>query len=295
LFSERRPRPRRLRRRIRLEAASPISSAKDGYTVSIVQEPETSLADDVAATNRILDRQSGPAVLVGHSYGGAVITEAGNNAHVASLVYVAAFAPDEGEKLGPLLGSIAPAANSIAPTADGYLLIDQAKFPADFAADLPAAEAQFMAISQVPINASILGYTDHRASLEDEAQLRHRRDAGPDDKPGPRALDVQTGRRQSDGNQGQPRGLLLAAARGCERHRAGCSQRPLKTPRMPAGRVMDIARPVANAVGYCIQRPTMVALGQPAFAPLAHWGTRRTAFGGDGMDPANLRIGRNSL
>src|ERR1700691_975793 len=130
---------------------------RDGYTVSIVQEPGTSLADDVAATNRILDRQSGPAVLVGHSYGGAVITEAGNNAHVASLVYVAAFAPDEGEKLGPLLGSIAPAANSIAPTADGYLLIDQAKFPADFAADVPAAEAQFMAISQVPVNASILG------------------------------------------------------------------------------------------------------------------------------------------
>lgn len=130
---------------------------KDGYTVSIVQEPETSLADDVAATNRILDRQSGPAVLVGHSYGGAVITEAGNNTHVASLVYVAAFAPDEGEKLGPLLGSIAPAQHSIVPTADGYLLIDQAKFPADFAADVPAAEAQFMAISQVPVNGSILG------------------------------------------------------------------------------------------------------------------------------------------
>jgi pimeloyl-ACP methyl ester carboxylesterase len=130
---------------------------KDGYTVSIVQEPETSLADDVAATNRVLDRQSGPAVLVGHSYGGAVITEAGNSAHVASLVYVAAFAPDEGEKLGPLLGSIAPAANSIAPTADGYLLVDQAKFPADFAADLPAAQAQFMAISQVPLNGGILG------------------------------------------------------------------------------------------------------------------------------------------
>ena len=127
---------------------------EDGYTVSIVQEPETSLADDVAATNRILDRQSGPAVLVGHSYGGAVITEAGANAHVASLVYVAAFAPDEGEKLGALLGSIAPAANSIAPTADGYLMVDPAKFPADFAADLPPAEARFMAISQVPINAS---------------------------------------------------------------------------------------------------------------------------------------------
>jgi len=119
----------------------------DGYSVSIVQEPETSLADDVA----------GAAVLVGHSYGGVVITEAGNNAHVASLVYVAAFAPDEGEKLGPLLSSIPAAGTSIAPTADGYLLVDPAKFPADFAADLPAAEAQFMAISQVPLNAGILG------------------------------------------------------------------------------------------------------------------------------------------
>ena len=130
---------------------------KDGYTVSIVQEPETSLADDVAATNRILDRQSGPTVLVGHSYGGAVITEAGTNAHVASLVYVAAFAPDVGEKLGPLAGSIPPAATSIAPTSDGYLLIDQAKFPADFAGDLPIAEAGFMAISQMPLNASAFG------------------------------------------------------------------------------------------------------------------------------------------
>lgn len=130
---------------------------KDGYSVSIVQEPETSLEDDVAATNRILDRQSGPAVLVGHSYGGAVITEAGNNPHVASLVYVAAFAPDEGERVGPLTGTNPPAAKSIAPTADGYLLIDQAKFPTDFASDLPLAEAQFMAISQVPINAKIFG------------------------------------------------------------------------------------------------------------------------------------------
>ena len=130
---------------------------QDGYTVSIVQEPETSIADDVAATNRVIDRQSGPVVLVGHSYGGAVITEAGVNPCVASLVYVAAFAPDEGEKLGALAGSIPPAANSIAPTADGYLLIDQAKFAADFAADLPPAEAQFMAISQVPINASTFG------------------------------------------------------------------------------------------------------------------------------------------
>ncbi len=130
---------------------------KDGYTVSIVQEPENSLQEDVAATNRIIDRQAGPLVLVGHSYGGAIITAAGNNPHVASLVYVAAFAPDEGEQLGKLTGTIPPAATSIAPTKDGYLLIDEAKFPADFASDLPLAEAQFMAISQVPINAAIFG------------------------------------------------------------------------------------------------------------------------------------------
>lgn len=124
---------------------------QDGYTVSVVQEPETSLADDVTATTRILDRQSGPAVLVGHSYGGAVITEAGNHANVASLVYVAAFAPAEGDKLLGLIASNPPAANSIAPTKDGYLLVDQAKFPADFAADVPLNEAQFMAISQMPV------------------------------------------------------------------------------------------------------------------------------------------------
>jgi pimeloyl-ACP methyl ester carboxylesterase len=129
---------------------------RDGYTVSIVQEPLTSLEDDVAATNRILDRQNGAAVLVGHSYGGAIITEAGNNPHVASLVYVAGFVPDDGETVMSQIKSNPPAATSIAPTTDGYLLVDQAKFPADFAADLPLAEARFMAISQVPWKATIL-------------------------------------------------------------------------------------------------------------------------------------------
>lgn len=128
---------------------------KDGYAVSVVQEPETSIADDVAATKRIIDRMPGPVVLVGHSYGGAVITEAGNDPHVASLVYVAAFAPDEGETLGKLAGSIPSAAQSIVPTADGYLLVDPEKFPADFAADVPLAEAKFMAISQVPVNGAV--------------------------------------------------------------------------------------------------------------------------------------------
>ena len=126
---------------------------KDGYNVSVVQEPLTSLADDVTATNRILDRQNGPAVLVGHSYGGVVITAAGNNSHVASLVYVAAYEPDEGQTIASLIKDFPSKGEGIGPTADGYLLIDPALFPADFAADLPLAEAEFMALSQVPWNA----------------------------------------------------------------------------------------------------------------------------------------------
>ena len=97
---------------------------KDGYTVSVVQEPMTSLEDDVAATNRIIDRQNGPAILVGHSYGGAVITEAGNNPLVAGLVYVAAFAPDAGQTLGGLVQSKPAASTGIAPSKDGFLFIN---------------------------------------------------------------------------------------------------------------------------------------------------------------------------
>jgi pimeloyl-ACP methyl ester carboxylesterase len=130
---------------------------RDGYNVSIVQPPETSLEDDVAATNRVLDAQDGPTVLVGHSYGGAIITTAGNNAHVKSLVYVAAFQPDVGESLGSLGASKPPAGHPLKASADGYLYIDPANFPADFAADLPADEASFMARSQVGLSVKAAG------------------------------------------------------------------------------------------------------------------------------------------
>ena len=129
---------------------------KDGYNVSVVQEPLTSFEADVSATNRIVDRQKGRVVLVGHSYGGAVITEAGNNPNVASLVYVAPFVPDAGETVLSQIETNPPAASSIAPTADGYLLIDQELFPGDFAADVPLADARFMALSQTPWNSKIL-------------------------------------------------------------------------------------------------------------------------------------------
>ena len=130
---------------------------KDGYNVSIVQEPETSLADDAAATRRAIEQVNAPLILVGHSYGGAVITEAGNEAQVKGLVYIAAFQPDTGETLGALLQKTPPAANSAIPAGRGYVIVDPARFHADFAADLPAKEANFMAISQVPISVTGFG------------------------------------------------------------------------------------------------------------------------------------------
>lgn len=121
-----------------------------GFNVTIVQEPITSLADDVAATNRVLDLQQGPSLLVGHSYSGMVISEAGNRPDVAGLVYVAAFQPEKGESLLDLATAKPPAGSGIKQTKDGaFLYLDPAVFAQDFAADLPRDEAAFMAKSQV--------------------------------------------------------------------------------------------------------------------------------------------------
>ena len=125
---------------------------KDGYNVSIVQNPTISLADDVAVTKRTLGAQNGPAILVGHSYGGVVITEAGTDPKVAALVYIAAFAPDKGESVSSLIKNPPPGAPvpPIMPPQDGYLFLDRTKFRASFAADVSPEEASFMADSQVP-------------------------------------------------------------------------------------------------------------------------------------------------
>jgi pimeloyl-ACP methyl ester carboxylesterase len=125
---------------------------KNGYTVAIVQNPTISLADDVAATKRIIDVQTDPVVLVGHSYGGAVITEAGNDPKVAGLVYITAFAPDKGESVNSLIKDPPPDAPlpPILPPQDGYLFLDKTKFAASFAADVEPEKAAFMADSQVP-------------------------------------------------------------------------------------------------------------------------------------------------
>ena len=125
---------------------------KDGYAVAVVQNPTTSLAEDVAFTKRVIAAQPGRSLLVGHSYGGVVITEAGTDAKVAGLVYVAAFAPDKGESVASLIKNPPPGAPvpPILPPQDGFLLLDQAKFAASFAADVSEAKASFMAASQVP-------------------------------------------------------------------------------------------------------------------------------------------------
>jgi len=132
---------------------------KDGYHVSIVQNPTISLADDVAVTKRQLAAQDGPVILVGHSYGGVVITEAGSDPKVAGLVYIAAFAPDKGGSVSALIKKPPPAAPAppILPPQDGFLFLDREKFRASFAADVSGDTAAFMADSQVPWGVGALG------------------------------------------------------------------------------------------------------------------------------------------
>jgi pimeloyl-ACP methyl ester carboxylesterase len=125
---------------------------RDGYTVSVAQPPETSYADDQKYTRAAIDAMGGPVVLVGHSYGGSIISEAGNDTNVAALVYISAFALDEGESCASIETAVPQASKAFKPDSNGNWWIEQDHFAADFAADIPPAQAHFMAISQVPIS-----------------------------------------------------------------------------------------------------------------------------------------------
>jgi pimeloyl-ACP methyl ester carboxylesterase len=139
---------------------------QDGYRVAVTQNPTLSLEDDAAVARRAIDSLDGPVVLVGHSYGGAVITEAGLDDKVAALVYIAAFAPDKGESVNTLLAGFPADAPQppILPPVDGFLFLDRDKFHASFAGDLPAGQAAFMADSQVPWGVNALGGTISEAA-----------------------------------------------------------------------------------------------------------------------------------
>jgi pimeloyl-ACP methyl ester carboxylesterase len=142
------------------------SLTADGYRVAVVQHPTQSLERDAAYTRQVIDNLDGPVVLAGHSYGGAVITEAGLHDKVAALVYVAAFAPDKGESVNTLIAGF-PADGPqppILPPTDGFLFLDRDKFHASFAGDLPVGQAAFMADSQVPWGVNALGGTISEAS-----------------------------------------------------------------------------------------------------------------------------------
>src|SRR5213080_465469 len=139
---------------------------RDGYNVAIVQNPTISLDDDVAVTKRVINEQDGPVILVGHSYGGAVITEAGTDPKVVGLVYITAFAPDKGESVNSLIKDPPPDAPvpPILPPTDGYLFLDKTKFAASFAGDVDAEKAAFMADSQVPWGVDALSGTISQAA-----------------------------------------------------------------------------------------------------------------------------------
>jgi len=194
---------------------------QDGYKVSIVQNPTLSLADDVAATKRVLAAQSGPVILVGHSYGGVVITEAGNDPKVTGLVYIAAFAPDKGESVAALIKDPQPGAPvpPILPPQDGYLFLDKAKFAASFAADVAKDKAEFMANSQVPWGRCGSRRHNHQSSVEVQAELVLDCDRGQDDPSRGPAGHVEARGLDGGRGKGQSRHLRVEASSGGRAHR----------------------------------------------------------------------------
>jgi len=195
---------------------------QDGYHVAVVQNPTLSLEGDATAARLIIGAQAGPVVLVGHSYGGAVITEAGTDPKVAALVYIAAFAPDKDESVNTLLAGLPADAPQppILPPQDGFLFLDRDKFHASFAGDLPAADAAFMADSQV-LGRGRPRRGDHRSRLAGQAKLVPAHHPRPDDSPARAARHVRAGRCHHHRGGRQSLCLRVATGRSGRPYQAG--------------------------------------------------------------------------
>ncbi len=206
---------------------------KQGYNVAIAQNPTISLADDVAVTKRVIAAQNGPVILVGHSYGGAVISEAGNDPNVASLVYITAFAPDQNESVQTLIQNPAPGTPvpPILPPQDGFLLLDPAKFADSFAADVDPDMAAFMADSQVPWGLDALGGAVTEPAWRSKPTWYL---VATDDRMIP--PDAQTGnggagRRNGHRSQGEPCSVRLSTPGRCRLYRPRGKQLIPRNPR----------------------------------------------------------------
>ena len=184
---------------------------KSGFNVSVVQNPTISLAGDARATKSIIDAQPGTVILVGHSYGGVVITEAGTDPKVAGLVYITAFAPDKGESVNTLIANPPPGAPvpPILPPKDGYLFLDKAKFRNSFAGDVDRETAAFMADSQVPAGCRGTWRRRHRTGLEVQAQLVSASSRRQDDPVSGTAIHGEKSRRHRRRGAWQSRYLCL--------------------------------------------------------------------------------------
>ena len=198
---------------------------KDGYKVSVPQEPETSYAEDQKYTKAAIDAMGGPVVLVGHSYGGSVITEAGNDPNVAALVYIAAFALDEGESCASIETAVPQASKAFKPDSDGNWWIEQDHFAADFAADIPTEQAAFMAIAQVPISTDAFTHKVSSPCLEEQADMVHGGRLRSVDQSDTGAHDGQARQCHNGRSEFQPRGLHVLSEGVSQAHRRCCHTR----------------------------------------------------------------------
>ena len=197
----------------------------DGYKVSVAQPPETSYAEDQKYTKAAIDAMGGPVVLVGHSYGGSIITEAGNHPNVKALVYIAAFALDEGESCASIEQALPQASKAFKPDSNGLWWIDEAHFVADFAADIPRDEAEFMAISQVPISTDAFTHQVKNPAWKHKPTFYMVASGRSIDQSGTGTHDGKARQGQDGRSEGEPCGLHVSSEGSSRAHRRGCHAR----------------------------------------------------------------------